>query len=168
MRTALLLTSSLCLTACADEQSETDRAEQDAATVAMVREANDRPPPLEEVVPEAILYPDIERHDLFGEACAYAPGTSMGVRVIARKVDAYMKIDGEMLRFSADPGSRELPSSSHSLYDSRTYSLRLAIDGDGVAEEDSVGVRLYDGTIWLRDRWDRVVYQGTGTVSCGA
>ena len=30
------------------------------------------------------------------------------------------------------------------------------------------GAVLYEGTVWLRDRWDRVIYQGTGAVNCGA
>ena len=31
--------------------------------------------------PEPILLPDIERYDLYGEVCSYAPGTSLGARV---------------------------------------------------------------------------------------
>ena len=177
--------------ACSEDLSESERAAQDAQTVEMVRNANDQAPPLREVVPAAILYPDIEQHDLFGQACAYAPGTSLGARVIAREADAYMKIEGEMMRFAADPGSRELPARSRTLYNARAYSLRLEIEGDGQpAETDNTAVtsetgergetvemdgvsetsaqsELYAGTIWLRDRWGRVVYQGTGTVSCG-
>lgn len=155
----------LAIAACGSELNEDEQAAADAAVAERVREANDAPPPLVEIVPDAIGYPEMEANDLLGAACAYAPGTSMGARVIARETDAYMKIDGEMERFVADPGSRELPGLTRTLYNSREFVLRLEIeDADaGGANE----VSTYEGTIWLYDRWDRVVYTGTGAVQCG-
>lgn len=153
------------LVSCSEELSEAEQAEADAAIADRVRQANENGPPVEQVVPDVIGYPDMEANDLLGLACAYAPGTSMGVRVIARETDAYMKIDGEMVRFAADPGSRELPANSRTLYNGREYALRLAIEGDG--EPDEIESTTYQGTMWLYDRWDRVVYTGSGTVSCG-
>lgn len=155
----------LVLGACSDQLTAEEQAAEDAALAERVREANDTGPPLEEVVPETIGYPDMEANDLLGLACAYAPGTSMGVRVIARETDAYMKIDGEMVRFAADPGSRELPAGSRTLYNSREYALRLAVNE--VVAEGEVEDTTYEGTMWLYDRWDRVVYTGTGTANCG-
>lgn len=159
----------LALAACGGELTQAERDAQDRALAEQVRDANEIAPPLDEVVPDAILYPDMETHDLLGLACSYAPGTSMGVRVIAREADAYMKIGGEMIRFAADPGSRELPAGTRTLYNSREYSLRLAIEdkGDAVQAPDG-GAQLSEGTVWLRDRFDRVVYTGTGAVNCGA
>jgi len=116
-------------------------------------------------VPETILYPDIERHDIYGASCAYAPGTSLGARVIARQADAFMKIDGEIVLFAADPGARELPYGTRSLYNGREYSLRLEIAGDGMQSGEEV--MEYEGTINLRDQYDRVIYSGTGTAQCG-
>ncbi len=155
----------LVLGACSDQLTAEEQAAEDAALAERVREANDTGPPLEEVVPETIGYPDMEANDLLGLACAYAPGTSMGVRVIARETDAYMKIDGEMVRFAADPGSRELPAGSRTLYNSREYALRLAVNE--VVAEGELEDTTYEGTMWLYDRWDRVVYTGTGTANCG-
>ncbi|WP_271077888.1 hypothetical protein [Aurantiacibacter sp. MUD61] len=153
------------LLGCDGALSEEQQAAEDAAISERVREANDAGPPLEEVVPETISYPDMEANDLLGQACAYAPGTSMGVRVIARETDAFMKIDGDMVRFAADPGSRELPSNTRTLYNGREYTLRLAIED--VVEEGEIEDMTYEGTMWLYDRFDRVVYTGTGTASCG-
>ncbi|MBH5322579.1 hypothetical protein [Aurantiacibacter sediminis] len=153
------------LLGCGNAPSEDQRAAEDAAIADRVREANETGPPIEEVVPETISYPDMETNDLLGQGCAYAPGTSMGVRVIARETDAYLKIDGEMVRFAADPGSRELPSNTRSLYNGRTHSLRLAV-GE-VAQEGEIEDTTFEGTMWLYDRWDRVVYTGTGTANCG-
>ena len=167
MRAGLLIFGVLLVAGCDQGPSPAEQSAEDERIVEMVRAANDEPPPLEEVIPEAIGFPDIEKEDLFGLACSYAPGTSMGARVIARETDAYMKIDGEMVRFAADPGSRELPGNSRSLYNGRTHSLRLEIEGTGSEDPQSTEVTLYQGTIWLRDRWDRNVYIGSGTVSCG-
>ena len=156
----------LLTTACEYEPSEAELESENAALADRVREANDAGPPPVDVVPETITYADMEVNDLLGLACSYAPGTSMGARVIARETDAYMKINGEMVRFAADPGSRELPAKTRTLYNGRQYSLRLAIEG-AVAEGESEGT-TYEGTMWLYDRWDRVAYTGTGTVNCGA
>lgn len=168
MRWPVLICMATMLVSCGDDLSEAERAEEDRAVVERVREANDTAPPMEEVVPETILYPDIEANDLFGLACSYAPGTSMGARVIAREADAFMKVEGEMLRFAADPGSRELPAKTRSLYNGREYSLRLEIDENSIVEGIGPEPALFEGTVWLRDRWNRVVYTGTGAVNCGA
>lgn len=169
MRLPILLCTVLALSACGEELSEAERAEQDRAVVERVRDANETAPPIVEVVPEPILYPDMEANDLLGVVCSYAPGTSMGARVIAREADAFVKIDGDMVRFAADPGSRELPANTRSLYNGREYSLRLEIEDKVPAEDaDENATRFFEGTVWLRDRWDRVVYQGTGAVDCGA
>ena len=155
----------LVLTACGQTQSPAEKAAEDAEGVAMVEEANNAEPPLETVTLEPLLYPDIERYDLFGMACAYAPGTSLGARVIARENDAFIKIGEEVVRLAADPGSRELPMRSRTLYNGKEYSLRLEIEGaptDGDAENAQ-----YEGSIFLRDRWGRVVFEGTGSAQCG-
>lgn len=153
------------IAACGDASMQTDEESENAALVDRVRDANDTPPPLEEIVPETISYYDMEANDLLGLACAYAPGTSLGVRVIARETDAFMKFGGAMVRFAADPGSRELPGASRSLYNGQEYSLRLSV-GETVAEGE-IEDTTYEGTMWLYDRWDRVVYTGTGTANCG-
>ncbi|OYX66534.1 MAG: hypothetical protein B7Y88_01430 [Sphingomonadales bacterium 32-64-17] len=167
MRGSLFIIAGLALAGCSQEPDPAEKAAEDKKIVEMVRAANDAPPPIEEVIPQAILYPDIEKEDLFGASCAYAPGTSMGARVIAREADAYMKIDDEMVRFAVDPGARQLANRTGSLYNGRQYSLRLQIEGDGSPDPNASESTLYQGTIWLRDRWDRNVYTGSGTVSCG-
>ena len=170
MRVRFLLSGfAFCaLSACSGEVPAGEREAQDAAIAESVREANEAGPPLEEVVPETIALSDMEANDLLGLGCAYTPGTSMGVRVIARETDAYMMIEGELARFAADPGSRELPAKSRTLYNGREYSLRLAIDGgDGESDDEGEGAGD-EGTIWLYDRLDRLVYTGSGAVDCGA
>lgn len=161
MRGRLVAVALLLLAGCEKEPSPEEQALEDARDVAMVRAANDVMPPIQMVTPEPLLLPDIEQYDLYGEACNYAPGTSFGTRVVAREADAFVKIDGEVHRFAADPGSRELPMHTRSLYNGKEYSLRLAL-------EQQVESGDYEGSVTVRDRFGRVVYEGVGLAECKA
>jgi len=152
------------LAGCGQNMTPEEQAMQDERDIAMVERANASAPPVREVLPEPIGYPELERYDLMGTACNYAPGTSFGTRVIAREADAYVKINGEMVRLAADPGSRALPAGSRSLYSGKTYSLQLGIAGEGKPAGTSAD---YEGTVTLRDSWGREVYEGTGLARCG-
>jgi hypothetical protein len=152
------------LAGCGEELSPDEQARRNERDIALVEKANRAMPPLRQVTPEPLLYPDIERYDLYGEACSYAPGTSFGVRVFAREADAFVKINGEIERFAADPGSRELPMHTRSLYNSKNYVLRLRIGEDDEAKERAEGG--YEGSVQLFDEFGRVVYEGTGVAQC--
>lgn len=169
MRKILPAAVLLVLTGCGEELTPEEQAMADARDVAMVEAANDVMPPLKPVTPDPILVPDIERFDLYGEACNYAPGTSLGTRVVAREADAFMKIEGEVHRFAADPGSRELPMRTRSLYSGKEYSVRLTMEplSETDAEADA-GVTDYEGSVILRDRFGRIVYEGVGLAQCKA
>ena len=168
MARLLILCALFACTACTDKPTPEEADAQAEREIAMVEAANEALPPLRLVTPEPILYPDIEENDLSGEACNYAPGTSLGTRVIAREVDAFVKIDGDILRLAADPGSHELPARTRSLYDGREFSLRLEVEGDGEETADDTERTDLQGTISLRDRWGREVYNGVGLVQCSA
>lgn len=170
--------AALLLSGCGNEPSSEEQAAADERDIAMVEKANRAMPPLRQVTPEPLLLPDIERFDLLGEACNYAPGTSLGARVIAREADAFMKIDGEIERFAADPGSRELPVHTRSVYNSKDYSLVLALredapaapaDDDGqVSEPAPAGRTNHEGSVTLHDAYGRVVYEGVGLAQCNS
>lgn len=159
MRCAVLLAAAL-VASCGDQVTPEEQDLRDQQDVAQVEKANEIIPPLEEVTPEPLLYPDIERYDLTGPACNYAPGTSLGTRVIAREADAFVKIGGEVERFAADSGARELPLRTRSLYTGKTHELRLDLKGDSAEGAD------FEGTVTLRDKHGRVVYTGTGLAQC--
>ena len=163
MRRALAF-AALLLAGCERELTPEEQAALDERDVALVEQANKVVPPLKQVTPEPILLPDIERYDLYGAACNYAPGTSLGTRVVARETDAYVKIDGEVFRLAADPGARELPLGTRSLYNGRQHVLRLGINGTGEqAGTESVN---YEGSVTLLDVHDRVIYEGSGLAQC--
>lgn len=146
------------LAACTEPDPE-QAAVQAEREIAMVEQVNNAPPPMREIVPEAIGAPEMMRHQLSGEGCNYAPGTSLGARVLAGAQDAWMKIDGEMMRFAADPGATELAAGSWNRYLSAAYELQLALEEDPSDHH-------HDGTITLRDAHGRVVYRGAGVAQC--
>jgi len=170
----LLVLAAAALAGCGDGLSQDEQAAADERDVAMVEDANKAMPPLRLVTPEPILLPDIERYDLLGEACSYAPGTSLGARVIAREADAFMKIDGEVERFAADPGARELPMHTRSVYSSKDFALVLGLKGSDSGEAGEPagetaptdGRHNYEGSVTLRDAYGRVVYEGVGLAQC--
>ena len=153
---------------CGNELSDSEQTKQAEAAVAAVERVNNAAPPMVEVVPEPLGYPDIEANDIFGQSCAYAPGTSLGARVIARESDAFMKVDGKCCALRQTPAlascrcARALPIMDRPI---RCASPLMTKDTPDPQSEETT---LYSGTIFLRDRWDRVVYQGSGTVSCGS
>jgi hypothetical protein len=165
MRRALAF-AALTLAGCERELTSEEQAQRDERDIALVEQAGRVLPPLRQVTPEPILYPDIERYDLYGAACNYAPGTSLGTRVVAREADAFVKIDGEVLRFAADPGSRELPLRTRSLYNGRNHVLRLQIDGKG--EQAGMETANFEGSVTLLDAHGRVIYEGSGLAQCGS
>ena len=167
MRMSALLALSL-LAACAEESPPDPNPGDVERDVALVEAANEALPPVRKVTPEPVAFADIERHDIFGLACVYAPGTGGAPRVIAREKDAFVKLDGEVIRFAADPGAQALPANTRGTYVGREYTLRLAIEGKGEAASDAMETTTYSGSVRLLDRWDREVYNGSGQVQCGA
>ena len=157
----------LALVAACGDDAPSDKAAQDRRDVALVEQANKALPPVEEVVPEPIGASDLERFDTSGAACNYAPGTSFGTLVIARKDDAFVKIAGKVQRFAADPGASELPAGTRSLYNSRELVLKLAVNG-GQKTAGTQQASDYEGSIALLDPHGRVVYQGSGLARCTA
>lgn len=152
----------LTLAACSAEPSEEERQ----AAVAEV-EANQAPAP-ETLALEGIGYPDIEKNDLYGAGCNFAPdGGGMGAVAIAMAEEGYLKRKGEILTFAADSGSRELPYLARSKYDGKAYSFSLDIDE---ASEAPTGMETsdYSGKLTVEDQYGGVVYQASGIVQCGA
>ncbi len=145
----------LALAACGEAPVPDGPTQSDQQAVTMVEDANAVIPPMVALVPEAIASADIKTHDMTGPSCNYHMATTEGPLIIARPGDAFVKLDGEVIRLAADPGSRALPSDTRTSYNGREFSLRLENAGPL-------------NTISLRDRWDREIYSGTGPVRCGA
>lgn len=143
------------LASCGEAEPAVGPVQSDAQAVSMVEDANAVIPPAVAILPEPILAADIEAQDMFGATCSYTVRTVPTPILMVRDTDAFMKLNGETIRFAADPGSRELLNSTRSLYNAREYALRLALTNG-------------QGTISLRDAWDREIFSGTGAAQCGA
>ncbi|QKG71525.1 hypothetical protein [Erythrobacter mangrovi] len=161
MRRFLFL-SLLILGACSDKPTEEERR----AAVAEVEKAQEAP--AQAFGPQAILYPDIEKNSLYGAGCSFVPdGGGLGAVALAMAEEGYMKRDGEILRFAADKGSKELPYLAHAQYDGRDYAFVLTlseVDGE-VSGEETIN---FPASLSVTDSKERVVYQAQGIAQCGA
>lgn len=164
MRSALLL-SLLVLAGCADGMTDEEKKAKDEADVAFVQGLEAKDPPPEPILPQTIGYPDIERYQLFGASCAFAPGDGIGAIVIAMDDTAWLKLDGRMLRFAADNGGQKLPMGTWERYNGKEYTLRLTA-GEG-APTGSEAVN-YPATLSVHDPYDQLVYAEKGTLQCSA
>ena len=162
----LLLAAPLALASCGEELSSQQQAERDARDIAQVKEAN-RGTSIP-IAPQAILYPDIERNEIYGTSCAFAPeGGGLGAIAIAMREDGFMKLDGKIVRFSADGGSTALPSAARSKYSGKKYAFELTLGG-GEGKRVAAEAATYDGKLTVRASNGDTVYQQTGEIQCGS
>lgn len=163
---ALVVIVAATLTACGSGQSEEERAARDAADVAEVEAAS--VPPMIEITPETIRYPDIEAHQMFGVGCSFTPdGGGLGATAITLLDAGFMKVGGEVERFAPDAGSAETGFGTRTKYDGRRHSMRLLLtEQDG--EQKGPETFEYDARLEVRDGQDRVVYASDGYAQCGA
>lgn len=162
----LVLLGACLLPACGSEMSAEERAAADERAIAAV-EAHQAPPALP-VAPEKILYPDIEKNDLFGTSCAFAPeGGGLGAIALAMEDAGYLKLDGEIVRLAADKGSGDLPMGAYRKYDGKANSFRLELDREA-GKQDGIETTNYPASLTILDAGDRVVYEASGIAQCGS
>ncbi|WP_150124945.1 hypothetical protein [Tsuneonella mangrovi] len=154
------------LAGCGQGLTQAERQAQDAKDVAEVKAANTPPPKM--ITPQAILYPDIEKAGIYGASCGFVPdGGGLRAIAIAMEDQGYMKIDGEMVIFAADKGSRQLPGAAREHYDAHDYGFTLDI-----AENQSSGTdpesHNYPAVFVLRDGQGRSVFEAQGMAQCGS
>ncbi|TMM49848.1 hypothetical protein [Qipengyuania marisflavi] len=156
----------LSLAACADEPDPREKAAADAAAVAEVK-ANQEAPP-ENLVPEAIVYADIEKAGLFGAGCNFvAAGAGTDAIVLAQADMGYMKRSDEIVAFAPDKGSANNPVGSWRKYDGKDNSLVLEINQQN-GRQSGMETVDFAAELTVRDGKDRVVYHADGTAQCGA
>ena len=158
----LILGASACA---ADEPSPAEKARAEEADIAAVKAAQ-QPPPTP-VTPDTIGYPEIEKHDMFGAGCSFAPGQSIAAIALAQPARAFMKIDGEIETFAPDAGSGELPLGVRGKYTGGAWSFVLDIAAGEGKPSGSEGVN-YPARFILRNDRDQIVYNATGTAQCGS
>lgn len=163
----LVLVGAAVLAACGgNELSPEEQAAQDARDIAAVEAASEIP--AETIVPQKILYPDIEANNLYGVSCAFAPeGGGLGAIALAMEDAGYLKLDDEIVRLAADKGSTELPMATRSKYDGKAYSFELTLD-DAKGEQDGIETVNYPAQLTIRDRGGNVGFASAGIAQCGS
>ena len=161
MRISIVLLA-LTLMACSNEPNEEERA----AAVAEV-EANRIPPP-EELQLEPIRYREIEKNELYGTGCSFAPdGGGMSAVALAMAETGHFLRGDKLITLAADKGSPELPYLARRKYDGAAYSMTLDLD-EAEGEQSGEETSDYPATLTIRDASEQVVYHKSGIAQCGA
>ncbi|MEE2794778.1 MAG: hypothetical protein VX512_08065 [Pseudomonadota bacterium] len=161
MRVSIILLA-LTLVACSNEPNEQERA----AAVAEV-EANRIPPP-EELQLEPIRYREIEKNELYGTGCSFAPdGGGMSAVALAMAETGHFLRGDKLITLAADKGSPELPYLARRKYDGAAYSMTLDLD-EAEGEQSGEETSDYPATLTIRDASEQVVYRKSGIAQCGA
>ena len=161
MRVSIILLA-LTVMACSNEANEEERA----AAVAEV-EANRIPPP-EELQLEPIRYREIEKNELYGTGCSFAPdGGGMSAVALAMAETGHFLRGDKLITLAADKGSPELPYLARRKYDGAAYSMTLDLD-EAEGEQSGEETSDYPATLTIRDASEQVVYHKSGIAQCGA
>jgi len=78
-----------------------------------------------------------------------------------------MRLRGENVRFNSAPSDEPLPYDISSRFDGQSYTVELFVD---LRSEAPAGPELayYIGGMTVRDRYDRIAFEHSGRVECGA
>lgn len=157
MRRKLLISAALLgwLSACQQEQSD----------AGMTAGEDSAPQPLD-LAP--VTFADIERENLFGAGCSFAPaGGGIGALAIAQNDAGYLKINDRVERFEADMNSAELPLGARQRYAGSAYSFKLQIE-QVAGEKSGYETVNYPGRLIVRSEAGEVVFESGGVVQCGS
>lgn len=159
----------MLLTACSPQVGAPDRAksgQSDAEAIAAVKAAQTPAPLAFDLSP--IVFADIERENMFGAGCSFSEGSVDNPDLaLAQANIGFLKIDGRIVRFAPDAGSARLPYKARAKYASGAHSFRLTAD-TGRGTQSGTETTDYPGRLTISDAYDRIVYDRTGTVQCGA
>lgn len=144
----LLLLGSAC-----NGNGPQEKAAADARAVANVEAVQKIRPPVQPLE-LGTVNPTVRRmFNLSEEGCAFFTDPNPGAfpLLVIGHAKAVLLINEEPAIFAADSGSPELAGGIRTKYVGRTHSAQIARDPDRVT---------------IRDRFERIVYQATGTLHC--
>lgn len=166
MRVAMIVSAALLAASCGeDEPSAAEQARKDQADIAAV-EAAQVPPPTP-VTPGTIGMPDIEKYDLYGAGCTFAPGDGLAAVALLQPKRGYMKIDNRIVTFAPDAGSGDLPLGAKGKYTAGAWSFVLDLASEEGKQTGSETIN-YPARLVLRNDHDQVVFEADGTAQCGS
>jgi hypothetical protein len=154
---AVLLTAALA--ACGGEPSPEEKARADARAVEFVEAAQNVPPPMAELVPQAITSADTGEGEGVRARCDFIEDGGAAPVLLVMDDTVTLKLDGALRVFAADKGSPELPFGGWTSYGGRKQIIDLqTIEGTAP---------VWRSRVTVRDGSDRVLYSKTGTLRCG-
>ena len=166
MRAAPIVLAALLATSCGKEEpSPSEKARMDEADIAAV-EAAQVPPPTP-VEPDPIGMPDIEKYDMYGAGCNFAPGKGIAAIALLQEQRAFMKLDGGIVVFAPDAGSGDLPLGAKGKYTAKAWSFVLDLASEE-GKQSGYETIDYPARLVLRNDHDQIVYQSDGTAQCGS
>lgn len=166
MRVAVILCAALLAASCdKEERSPAEQARMDEEDVAAVNAAQ-VPPPVP-VTPDRITFTDVEKHDMFGAGCNFAPGTGIAPIALLQSERGFMKIDGRVVVLAPDAGSGDLPLGAKGKYTGGAWSIVLDLSAEEGKQSGSETVN-YPARFVLRNERDQVVFESNGTAQCGS
>lgn len=159
MRGVLLaLISAAVLGACQDPVTDDQRASEDVAAIAAVKNIQQVDPPLLALTPEPMSARDLKIAGFTGPGCAFRAGEGGGDPIVLtnQKVGV-VKLMGGIVPFASDPGSPKLTGGTWSHYVGKAHSLLVE------PANEQTGARFT-----LRDPQERVVFTTTGQLQCSS
>ena len=158
MRVSALAILLVCAACSPDKAEEAPDIDYDA-----MNEAAEGPGAM--IQPTPMTFADIERFNLFGAGCNISQGD--GLIFIAQPEEGYFLLNGELKRLAPHATRAELPYGMSDHYDGREHSVELQID---LASEkvEAPEVVTFQGSMTIRDAKERVVYEYSGPIQCGA
>lgn len=146
---------------CGEEPEDPRAAAADVAEIEAIHDT----PPIQPVEPERISTTDMDKNNLFGAGCGFAPGGGMSVVFLAQENHGFIKIDDRIAALAPDKGSDRLPMDGYQQYDGREFSVNLARKPQAGGAEGATAMQ-YPGTMVIRDLKERVVYRADGMLGC--
>lgn len=164
VKTWAVLVSLALLGACAAEsptESPPKNAAQAAEDVAMVERMSREP--FQPIVPDAITAADIARYGLDRPGCGFRKTGAPDILFFGDASDGFLKIGGDLRRFSAKTSSAELRSGARTTYVGLESWLDITHlpDAEGDGDPSTAPARLI-----LHDAQERVAFMADGTLTC--
>lgn len=167
VRAALSLGLLALLAACDAAPSPRQQASEDAAAIARVKAAQDERPPVEAVTLLHVPADDAGQIGASSAGCRLTVDQGGDPVVIAGPRRAVIRTGTAVTTLAADEGSAKLPLGTWSHYVGKGLSISLE-KGAGSGAAPGIDALEWPARVTVRDAWSRIVYTGTGTLSCGA
>ena len=119
------------------------------------------------VLPQKILYPDIEANELYGLSCAFVPeGGGIGAIALAMPEGGYLKLADKILKL--EPANPDQPIGPPQMaFRGKEQSFTLSLD-EASFRRDGFETAIYDARLSITDKGGAQLYSASGMAQCGA